>query len=254
MCILMVVYNRVRDYPIVLAANRDEYLDRSARGPEVLQHHPTMWGGRDLRAGGTWLGINEYGLVVGLTNRRLPAAQSPAPTRRSRGLLCLEVLQYHTAAAAAAHLEGESDGRYNPFNLLVMDHNEALWIAYDDGARTQPLPSGLHILANGDINDFETVRIRRARQLLEGSASTDLAAMLPLLERVCRDHEEGVPDRETICMHRQHESYGTVSSTILALSPTQRGNLYWYAEGHPCMTPYKDYAFLLAPPQANIPE
>jgi uncharacterized protein with NRDE domain len=246
MCILMAVHNRVRDYPIVLAANRDEYMDRPAQEPAVLRHCPTVWGGRDLRAGGTWLGMNQFGLVVGLTNRRLSAEQTPDPTCRSRGLLCLEVLQKRVAREVAAHLEGEPANRYNPFNLLVMDHDEAYWIAYDHSARSQALHPGLHILANGNINDFETVRIRRARQLLESSASTDLASLLPLLERVCRDHEQGVQDRETICMHRPQKNYGTVSSTIFALPSAQRRSLYWYADGPPCTTPYEDYSFLLA--------
>lgn len=245
MCILMVIHNRVQDYPMVLAANRDEHLDRPAQGPHVLQQCPTAWGGRDLRAGGTWLGMNAFGLVVGLTNRRLRDDQEPDPTRRSRGLLCLEVLRHRAAREVVTHLEGEPPQRYNPFNILVMDRHEAYWVAYDAKARTQALEPGLHILANGNINDFETVRIRRARQLLERSASTDLSMWLPLLERVCRDHEQGVQERETICMHRPKENYGTVSSTILALPSDQRRRLYWYAGGPPCTTSYADYSSFL---------
>lgn len=251
MCILMAVHNRVRDYPIVLAANRDEYLDRPAQGPHVLWHGPTIWGGRDLRAGGTWLGMNEFGVVVGLTNRRLQAEQTPDPTCRSRGLLCLEVLQHRAAHEVAAHLEGEPAERYNPFNLLVMDRDEAYWIAYDGSARIQVLPPGLHILANGNINDFETIRIRRARRLLVCSASTELSSLLPLFERVCRDHEQGMQDRETICMHRPQKNYGTVSSTIFAVPSDSRGRLYWYADGPPCTTSYEDYSFLFTDSQVS---
>jgi hypothetical protein len=80
------------------------------------------------------------------------------------------------------------------------------------------LEPGLHILANGNINDFETVRIRRARRLLQYAPYTEWQRCLSLLQQVCRDHESGVKDRETICMHRDHERYGTVSSTILALT------------------------------------
>jgi hypothetical protein len=69
-----------------------------------------------------------------------------------------------------------------------------------------------------------------------------------LLERVCRDHEEGVRDRETICMHRPHDNYGTVSSTILALTPDLQGSVYRYADGPPCVTPYKEYSLLFTSP------
>jgi hypothetical protein len=186
-------------------------------------------------------------LVIGLTNRRIREDQENDPQRRSRGLLCLEALHYRTAAEAAALLLSESPERYNPFNLLMMDYHEILWAAYDRKASVHCLESGLHILANGNVNDFETVRIRRARRLLQHAPYTAWQGCLPLLQQVCRDHESGVKDRETICMHRDHERYGTVSSTILALTPELAGSVYHYAAGQPCIIPYQDYSSLLTP-------
>lgn len=241
MCILMVVYNKVRDYPVVLAANRDEYLDRPAVAPHLLWHAPPVWGGQDKHAGGTWLGVNGHGVVIGLTNRRMSADQKNDLTRPSRGLLCLSALQHRTPARVVAFLRKEPDHRYNPFNLLVVDKREAFWIAYDGTPEVCSLEAGVHILANGNINDLDTVRIRRARVLLEGSEEITLRELLPLLERVCQDHETGVCDRDTICMHRPTENYGTVSSTIIALPADQQKCVYRYAEGYPCINPYQDY-------------
>lgn len=238
MCILMVIHRVLPDYPIIVAANRDETYDRPTQGPALLCAAPRIWGGRDERAGGTWMGVNEHGVVVGLTNRRLHAEQEADPERRSRGLVCLEALQGRTAAEAAASLTAQPPQRYNPFNLLVMDRANLVWVAYDDEPVTQPLQPGLHILANGDLNDFETVRLRRARKLLQAAEPTDLPALLPFLEQVCRDHEPGVQNRETICMHRDADNYGTVSSTILALPADGQQPVYRYAAGHPCQTPY----------------
>jgi uncharacterized protein with NRDE domain len=246
MCILMVVYKRVKDYPIVLGANRDEYLDRPTQEPDILRQAPIVWGGRDVRAGGTWLGVNEHGLVVGLTNRRMTPKQENDPTRRSRGLLCLDVLQCRTPEEVTALLTDEPPDRYNPCNLLIADQSEAHWIAYEGTPETHCITAGLHILANGNLNDFETVRIRRARHLLDRTEHTEFHTLSPFLERVCRDHEVGVQDRETICMHRQRENYGTVSSTILALTPDFQGNVYRYAAGAPCSTQYKDYSHLFS--------
>ncbi|MGE3536923.1 MAG: NRDE family protein [Candidatus Tectimicrobiota bacterium] len=247
MCILMVLHQGIPGYPIVVAANRDEYYERPTEGPHQLVSDAPVWGGKDSRAGGTWLGLNAHGLVIGLTNRRMRADQENDPQRRSRGLLCLEALQCHSADEAAAFVGREPPGRYNPFNLLMMDPQSMLWAAYDDTPQVQRLQPGLHILANGDLNDIETVRIRRAQRLLSATAQTELAVCLPLLEQVCRDHESGVQDRETMCMHRDHERYGTVSSTILAVTPGLRGSIYRYAAGHPCTTPYEDYSLLLTP-------
>jgi uncharacterized protein with NRDE domain len=188
--------------------------------------------------------VNEYGLVVGLTNRRKGENPEADLDRRSRGLLCLEALQYRCAAEVIAHLDSEASHLYNPFNLMVVDHDEAFWIAYEGNPETYRLQPGLYFLANGDLNEFETVRIRRARWLLQRPHQLPLKRLLPLLEQVCRDHEEGVPNRETICMHREDEQYGTVSSTIIALSMTLDHSIYRYAEHHPCGHPYRDYSAL----------
>ena len=238
MCILMVIHRVLRDCPIVVAANRDEYYDRPTQGPALLAHSPRIWGGRDERGGGTWMGVNEHRVFVGLTNRRLHAEQEADPERRSRGLVCMEALRGQTAAEAVESLATQPAQRYNPFNLLVMDRCNLLWVAYDDKPVIQPLQPGLHVLANGELNDFETVRLRRARQLLRATEPADLPTLLPCLEQVCRDHEPGVQNRETICMHRDTDNYGTVSSTILALPADGQEPVYRYAAGHPCQTPY----------------
>lgn len=245
MCILMVIHQRVEDYPIVLAANRDEYRDRTAQAPHVLQQNPLIWGGRDERAGGTWLGVNEHGLVVGLTNRRVRPEQENDPERRSRGLVCLELLQARRAEEAAAHLDRTAPDLYNPFNILTLDQDDAYWIAYDGTAQIECLTTGLYILANGNLNDVETVRIRRARHLLESTDHADLQTLLPYLEDMCRDHELGVQERETICMHRPKDNYGTVSSTILALGTDLRRSVYRYVEGSPCSESYGEFSYLL---------
>src|SRR6266487_3778838 len=95
MCKLAIYFETFRDYPVVIAANRDEYLSRPALPPTVLSETPRIIGGKDLRANGTWLGINEYGLVAGLLNRR--PNEEANPSARSRGMLCLDALQHRTA-------------------------------------------------------------------------------------------------------------------------------------------------------------
>jgi uncharacterized protein with NRDE domain len=241
MCILMIAYQLIKDVPILLAANRDEYFDRPTEGPCLLTQIPQTWGGRDKRSGGTWLGINANGLLIGLTNRRVSEGLANDLSRPSRGLLCLAALQCKSPAEVITLLMNEPLNRYNPFNLLIADQQEAVWIAYEGSPRIHRLEPGIHILANGDLNDLETIRIHRARLLLERNVDIPLHTLLSHLERVCMDHERGVDSRETICMHRPTENYGTVSSTIIALTPDFQGSVYRYAEGPPCSTPYKDY-------------
>lgn len=245
MCIVMVLHRSVPGYPIVVAANRDEYYERPTEGPQQLRATPGIWGGRDVRAGGTWLGVNAHGLVIVLTNRRMREEQENDPQRRSRGLLCLEALECRSAAEAAARLAAEPPGRYNPYNLLMIDQQDFLWAAYEDTPTVQRVAPGLHVLSNRNINDVDTVRIRRARGLLQDAPALEWEQVLPILTQVCCDHEPGVQDRETLCMHRDHERYGTVSSTILALAPALSQSVYLYAHGHPCTEPYHDLSALL---------
>jgi hypothetical protein len=244
MCIMAIMYQTVPNCPIVVAANRDEYYSRSALGPRILQHQPTIWGGRDQQAHGSWLGVNAYGLVVGLTNRKLSDDQANDTNRRSRGLLCLEALHQCCPADVVTWLASEAPDRYNPFNLLVMDTDSALWIAYDGYPIMSWLEPGLHVLANRDLNDSESRRVQRARSLVEPVQHLPLDKLLPYLQRICCDHQNDVTDREAICMHQDETQYGTVSSSILAITPDLEKSCYLYASGHPCVVAYQDYSFL----------
>lgn len=246
MCIMAVMYRTLSDYPIVIAANRDEYYSRSALGPRVLHHNPMIWGGRDQQAKGSWLGVNAHGLVVGLTNRRLREEQVNDDDRRSRGLLCLDALHQSCPADVASWLTREIPDRYNPFNLLVMDAESALWIAYDGTPVISWLEPGLHILANRNLNDFESLRVQRARDLIEPAQYRSLDELIPHLECVCGDHQDDVADREALCMHRDETQYGTVSSSILAIAPVLQQSRYFYTSSHPCESTYQDYSYLFS--------
>ena len=256
MCIMMVMYQMVPEVPVLLASNRDEYYHRSAQSPVLLNQNPAVWGGRDEQAGGTWLGVNEYGLVVGLTNRRMSDNQETAADRRSRGLLCLDALQYGHVSDVAEFLMSEPPDRYNSFNLLVLNAEAALWIAYDGRPEIRPVHPGIHILANGDLNDTEHVRSGRARQLLQASryadrnlspkpSPADVTQALSMLQPVCQDHEAEVEDRQMLCMHRDDKNYGTVSSTLLAISTQLSKSVYRYASGPPCQTDYQDVSAIM---------
>lgn len=246
MCILALMFQTVPHYPIVIAANRDEYYTRSALGPRVLQRDPMIWGGRDLQANGSWLGVNGHGLVVGLTNRRLSDEQANDDERRSRGLLCLDALCQIRPTDVVTWLENETPNRYNPFNLLVSDAESAVWVAYDGKPKVSWLKPGLHILANRNLNDDESLRVQRAHDLIEPVQDRLLHDLIPHLEVACGDHQDGVADRETLCMHREETQYGTVSSSILAIASSLLQSRYLYANGHPCEVTYYDYSYLFA--------
>ena len=127
MCTLIALHRCVPDLPLVVAANRDEYLDRPSEPPALRDgvSGPVV-APRDAREGGTWLGVNRARMFAGITNR--PAAVRHSD-RRSRGLLLMDALGFDSAVAAAEALERIPVGAYNPFNLLVADA-ESAWVAW----------------------------------------------------------------------------------------------------------------------------
>src|SRR5258706_15768116 len=103
-----------------------------------------MIAGKDLRAGGTWLGVNEYGLAVGILNRRINGTTLPAGLGRSRGLLGMDLLKC-TSPGAAADFFAAPEFRYNPFTLVFADEQFS-YVAYNNSAiAVAPLGAGLPV-------------------------------------------------------------------------------------------------------------
>src|SRR5438105_13771126 len=97
MCLLAIHFQVCDQAPLLIAANREEYYARPSLPPAIQPGTPRVLCGIDARAGGTWLGVNEHGLVVAVTNRAKP---SPPAAARSRGLLCRELLNFRRAGTA----------------------------------------------------------------------------------------------------------------------------------------------------------
>ena len=125
MCLLVFAWQTEADMALLVAANRDERMDRPARSLCVLHDRdPRILGGRDELAGGTWLAVNEHGVVAGLTNRPSPGGRDP--TKRSRGELPLLLAGHRTADAGLDELLSVvQPGAYNPAWLLVGDRHSS---------------------------------------------------------------------------------------------------------------------------------
>ena len=248
MCTLALYFRVFPDIPLLVAANRDEFLDRPSSNPALLSTGPWVVAGRDLSAGGTWLGLNQHGMIAGVLNKR--SADKPVdPGRRSRGLLCLEILQAGGLAAARARLGDEKVWRYNGFNLLVATAAGCLVATTrGDSIELRDLQPGVHLLTNLEINDPTCPRIAKSHRLfaaLPPFPATHIDEMLPALRTLLSDHSTPLDPRsehiENLCVHRG--GYGTRSSSIIAL-PAGGAPRYWHAPGPPCRT---DYAAVALP-------
>ena len=152
MCLLIAVFATVPGVPLLIAANRDELYQRPADPITVLRAaRPRILGGRDELAGGTWLAVNEHGVVAGLTN--LPAAARD-PGRRSRGELPLAFTAYPDAETAVTQVCARLDpAAYNPCWMLVGDRHALFSVDVSGGqrARVEELPPGRYVLENAPL-------------------------------------------------------------------------------------------------------
>jgi len=241
-CTLATFVDVFPGWPLVVAANRDEFLARPATPPVLLREAaPRAFGGRDLTAGGTWLGIAETGVVAGLLNRR--SATPADATCRSRGLLCLEALACGDGASAAAFAAAEPARRYNAFNLLVADRRDAFVASQPAGESPHaiPLERGLHVLTNLDVDDPTCPRIAASHRRFGAAGDAfardgDVEAFVQGLRAVLADHATALDPRGpgNLCVHAG--PYGTRSSSVLLIGSAGRAR-YFHADGPPCTTP-----------------
>jgi len=240
-CTLALYFRQFVEYPLLVAANRDEHFDRPSAPPALLEGEPKIVAGKDLRAGGTWLGANEHGLLVGILNRRINGDALPATVARSRGALCLELLQLNSAHAARQRIDADRY-RYNPFTIVFADKHNA-YVAYNDEVKiiSQVLQSGLHVFSSAAEFDLNSAKAKRAHQRF-ASLTNQLSEKnqeprqwLPALQNILSDHSLGNSSDnpgDAICVHR--DVSGTVSSSVVVLAQARWQFETYHCLGAPC--------------------
>src|SRR3984957_9556449 len=163
MCTLVILRRPDHPWPVIIGANRDEMIGRPAAAPaRHWPDRPEVVAGLDRLAGGSWLGVNDWGVAAAVLNRH--GSLGPAPGQRSRGELGLEALHHADAGAAAEALSHLAPASYRTFNLIVADERDAFWLRHAGGARIDlhPLKDGLSMIAAGDLDDLGTRRLELA--------------------------------------------------------------------------------------------
>lgn len=224
MCLVALAWKARADLPLVVAANRDEWRERPARAAHWWEDHPRIFAGRDLKAGGTWMGVTRSGRFAAVTNFRDPSDKRS--TARSRGALVTEFLlgtdppATHLAALAAHAAE------YNGFNLLLGD-GASLWYFGSREGEARPIEPGIHGLSN-HLLDEPWPKVVRAR-LAMGEALDD-PDPAPRLFAMLADGggapDEALPDTGVgVTWERRLAAplivgadYGTRASTVLVVA------------------------------------
>lgn len=261
MCTIIVRHQMDDWCSTIIASNRDEFYDRKASGPSVLRSRPLIVGGRDKREGGTWFGLTPDGLFVGLTNQRSLGPRDD--TLRSRGGLVLDALAQGSLEGVKRHLGRVDPASYNEFNLVFGD-GEQVCVAYArrDAAdvEIQVLGSGVHVLCNDRLGSPEFPKAAKAHARVTSIPSHPWPRLKEQLVEVLSDGSLldpsdvpavplGAPfDQEVarllqaICV--KTPIYGTVSSTIAAVSPG-RVLQYEFADGPPSDNGFEDMMRLM---------
>jgi uncharacterized protein with NRDE domain len=231
MCLVLVVWRAHPMYPCLVAANRDEFHARPTARAEWWPDHPEILAGRDLEAGGTWLGITRRGRFAALTNYR-DADQRRVGTP-SRGALVTSVLESGASVAEGLTYLRDVSANYNGFNLIFSD-GERLGIYESVLGAGRELGPGIYGLSN-HLLDTPWPKVQNAKTRLEAALSglTDTAPLLELLrdDRPASDTElprTGVSlewERLLSSAFVRTPDYGTRCSTIIRFDA--RGRAYF---------------------------
>ena len=240
MCLLAIQYQLVPESPILVACNREEHYDRPTSAPSIQSGKPRVLACTDQVAGGTWLGVNQHGMFVGVCNRpKLVVSSSP----RSRGLLCRDLLRSASARLAVdLAMEELHTGNYAGANFVIAD-SESGWVIHaGDELEAAPLEEGLSIISNSDVDNPRDQRVQMAHRLLSLQTLDSPVKFLAVASKVFA-RAPSPPGRPSMVIRGQNR--GTVSSTLLSLGMKPRDAIYQYASGAPDQTKFEDFSPLL---------
>jgi len=238
MCLLAIQYQLVPESPILVAANREERYDRASLPPQIQSGKPRILAGLDQQASGTWLGVNQHGLFVGVCNRYKMAPPIGQP--RSRGALAKDLLRAGSAREAVdMALDELSGNKYAGVNYVIADDESGWAVHGGDELEAVELEEGLSIISNNDVNDPRDERVKLARRLLTLQTLDSPVKFLAVASKVFA-RPATTAGRPSMVV--RGKEWGTVSSTLISLGKKPRDAIYQFANGSPDENKFEDYS------------
>lgn len=251
MCLILLGYHAHPNYPLIVAANRDEFHGRPTAPAAFWSDAPHVLAGQDEKAGGTWMGVTKQGRWAAITNYRDPSVRSDdAP---SRGHLVADYLMQKTPPDEYVHDVAGQGERYNGFNLLVGTLDKLMYYSNRGGA-VRSLPHGVHGLSNHLLNT-EWPKVERGKKklqrVLEDGSDLDAERLIEILHDTETPDDERLPDtgvglageRLLSPMFIEGDNYGTRSSTVLLIDASHHVTYVerTFEEGTVTMTQQYDF-------------
>ncbi|THB63776.1 MAG: NRDE family protein [Gammaproteobacteria bacterium] len=226
MCLILLNYKRNSRYPLIIAANRDEFYDRSAKQAHFWEDCPNILAGRDNSAGGTWMGVGKNGRIAMLTNFRAP--EDVRDTEKSRGELTAAFLSGNSKAADYLTGLRKSRHEYNGYNI-IFGTVKSLHYYSNKSDTYQCLSPGVYGLCNHFL-DTPWWKVQRAKQRFEiltslhnsHSGNISISELFMLLKDNTKSPDSQLPDtgipqifeKELSSIFVRMAEYGTRASTL----------------------------------------
>ncbi len=233
MCILFIAIDQHKDYPLIIAANRDEFHQRPTQPSHVWQRPSQILAGKDEIANGTWMGINKSGYIAAITNIRAPGRE--VSDAISRGGLVTEYLDNQPSTVSYHQQIKSSRKRYNGYNLLFGKLTQlSVYNNFEDDL--QMLTSGVYGLSNAMLNTpwpkLDAGKAELARYCQQDSP-INIDQLFSILKNKQPAQDEllpktGVPiewEKKLSSIFIESPEYGTRSSTLLLLN--KHNEVYW---------------------------
>lgn len=251
MCTVLLANQVWPQRPVVVAANRDERLSRPAEAPAPRRFFGSeVYAPLDVEAGGTWMGINRWGITVAVTNR---ATAAPDPHRRSRGLLVAQALTHTRLDDAEAWARQSDAAHFNPFHLMVASRDGAfLFWNQDDASRVAKLEPGFHVITERDAGAAAhevvgagararpTSRPELAHRLLAPFASRVSPPEAEAWRQILAHRGDSASPMESMTVRLDGADYGTRSASLVEIGPEPGEIDFWWAAGAPDRAPFVD--------------
>ncbi|MGM7701537.1 NRDE family protein [Pseudalkalibacillus sp. Hm43] len=225
MCVLFFAYKIHNQYPLIVAANRDEFYERPTAPVHFWEDDPSILAGRDLKEKGTWMGVSTKGRFAALTNFRDP--NEPTENKISRGQLVSDYLKSKKDTFEFLKEKQEDRNHYRGYNLIV-GNEEALFYYSNVQNEIRELPPGIYGLSNHFL-DTPWPKVERGKedleQCLSKSEEMDEECLFEILNNRDPADRHLLPDtgigleweEKLSSIFIESERYGTRSSTVLKL-------------------------------------
>ena len=251
MCTVVILRRPGHDWPLLIAANRDEMAGRPWDPPaRHWSDRENVVAGIDRLAGGTWMGLNDEGVAACILNRR--DSRGPDPALRSRGEIVLEALDHADAVDAAEALAGLDGRSYRSFNLVIADNRDAYWLRSlgpeaDGRVDVTEIPAGLSMLTAFDLNDNASGRVAHFKPKFDAAPVPDVdGGDWSAWQNLLASTEHGADSDSRDAMRIETDiGFGTLSSTLVALPSVDfndRKPVWLFANGAPGDASYEPVA------------